>query len=156
MKGAEFHPGWEKSVYPSAEFIRASLENGELYTARLEGTTAAAMVLNHACAPGYETIAWGVQAEPEDVSVIHALGVLPACQGKGVAGAMVREAVRLAREAGQKALRLDVLSGNLPAQKLYTAAGFQCRGTIQLFYEDTGLADFLLYELPLSARSHGR
>lgn len=149
MEGTEFHPGWKKSVYPSEEFIRTSLENGELYAARLEGTMAAAMVLNHTCTPGYETIAWTVQAEPEDVSAIHALGVLPACQGKGVAGAMVREAVRLAREAGQKALRLDVLSGNLPAQKLYTAAGFQYRGTIQLFYEDTGPADFLLYELPL-------
>ena len=42
-----------------------------------------------------------------------------------------------------------MLGGNLPAEKLYTAAGFQYRGTIKLFYEDTGLTDFLLYELPL-------
>lgn len=146
MADAEFHPGWEKGVYPAEDFVRASLEKGELYTAWRDGALAGVMVVNHACAPGYETIAWDVEAVPEEVSVIHALGVSPAFQGKGVAGEMVQGAIRLAKEAGQKAVRLDVLGGNLPAQKLYAAAGFQYRGTVQLFYEDTGLTDFLLYE----------
>ena len=149
MAGAEFHPGWERGVYPAESFIRASLEQGELYTAWREGALAGAMVLNRSCTPGYERIDWAVEAPPEEVSVIHALGVAPDFQGKGVAKALVREAVRLAGEAGQKALRLDVLHGNLPAERLYTAAGFQYRGTVRLFYEDTGLTDYLLYELAL-------
>lgn len=150
MAGSKYLPGWEKGIYPSEDFIRASLERGELYTARLDGILAGAMVMNHACTPGYETIPWAVDAAPEEVTFLHALGVSPDFQGKGVAGDMVREAVRLARAVGRRALRLDVLSGNLPAQKLYTAAGFQYRGTVKLFYEDTGLTDFLLYELVLS------
>lgn len=149
MADAAFHPGWKKGVYPAEEFIRSSLERGELYLARLDGAMAGAMVINHACVSGYETIGWAAAAAPEEVSVIHALGVSPALQGKGVAGEMVQEAVRLAREAGQKAIRLDVLKGNLPAQKLYTAAGFRYMGAVKLFYEDTGLTDFLLYELVL-------
>lgn len=153
MADAEYHPGWEKGVYPTEEFIRTSLQNGELFTAHLEGALVGAMVVNHACTPGYETIDWAVRAEPEEVSVVHALGVSPSCQGKGVAREMVQGAIRLAKDAGQKAIRLDVLGGNLPAQKLYTAAGFQYKGTVQLFYEDTGLTDFWLYELPL--RSSG-
>ena len=150
MAGAQFHPGWERDVYPSEEFVRSSLERGELFTAWLEGVMAGAMVINHACTPGYETVAWAVDAAPEEVSVIHALGISPDFQGRGVAGELVRGAVRLAREAGQKAIRLDVLNGNLPAQKLYAAAGFQYRGSVRLFYEDTGMTDFLLYELPLT------
>ena len=149
MADSEHPPGWEKGVYPSEEFLRASLASGELYTAWLEGALAGAMVSNHACTPGYETISWAVDAEPEEVSIVHALGVSPSFQGKGIAGEMVRGAIRLAKEAGQKAIRLDVLPGNLPAQKLYTAAGFRYMGAVKLFYEDTGLTDFLLYELPL-------
>ncbi len=149
MADAEFRPGWEKGVYPTEEFLRSSLWNGQLYAARRDGVMAGAMVVNHDCTPGYEAIRWAVPAEPGEVSVIHALGVSPAFQGGGVAKELVHAAVRLARSAGQKAIRLDVLGGNLPAQKLYTAAGFQYMGTLKLFYEDTGLTDFLLYELPL-------
>ncbi len=149
MAGSKYLPGWEKGVYPSEDFLRASLENGELYTAWAGEVMAGAMVLNHACTPGYEAISWAVDAEPEEVSFLHTLGVAPAFQRRGVAGEMVRGAIRLAEEAGQKALRLDVLAGNLPAEKLYTAAGFRYMGTVQLFYEDTGLTDFQLYELPL-------
>lgn len=149
MADAPYHPGWEKGVYPTEAFIRTSIQQGELFLALLDGAIAGAMVINHQCTPGYETIAWGVRAEAAEVSVIHALGTAPARQGKGLAREMVREAISLARERGQKAIRLDVLSGNVPAQKLYTGAGFQYRDTIKLFYEDTGLTDFLLYELVL-------
>jgi len=149
MAEAPFRPGWEKGVYPTEEFIRFSLQQGELSIALLDNAIAGAMVINHRCTPGYEAISWGVQAAAEEVSVIHALGVSPAHQGQGLARQMVREAIRLAEGRGQKAIRLDVLAGNLPAQKLYTGAGFQYRDTIKLFYEDTGLTDFLLYELVL-------
>ena len=39
-----------------------------------------------------------------------------------------------------------MLGTNLTAQKLYERVGFQYRGTLQLYYEDTGLTDFRLYE----------
>lgn len=48
-----------------------------------------------------------------------------------------------------KAIRLDVLGGNIPASKLYESMGFKYIETLKLFYEDTGLTDFLLYELVL-------
>lgn len=61
----------------------------------------------------------------------------------------MRQAIHIARTKRQRALRLDVLGTNLPAQKLYTAMGFQYRTTLKLFYEDTGTTDYLLYELVL-------
>lgn len=44
------------------------------------------------------------------------------------------------------ALRLDVLGGNVPAERLYTGQGFTYRGTVRMFYDDTGWTDYGLYE----------
>ena len=46
------------------------------------------------------------------------------------------------RACGMKALRLDVLTGNVPAEKLYEGAVFRYVDTVKLFYEDTGRVDF--------------
>ena len=81
--------------------------------------------------------------------MIHALGIMPTSHGKGLGKQLVQEAIFAARKSNQKAIRLDVLSGNLPAMKLYEHMGFIYKQTLQLFYEDTGLTDFLLYELIL-------
>jgi ribosomal protein S18 acetylase RimI-like enzyme len=62
---------------------------------------------------------------------------------------MVRFAIETARAAGMKAIRLDVLKGNVPAERLYPAMGFTYVDTIKLFYEDTGRVDFELFELVL-------
>ena len=44
------------------------------------------------------------------------------------------------------ALRLDVLGGNVPAERLYAGQGFERRGTVRMFYADTGWTDYGLYE----------
>lgn len=153
MAEAEYRPGWQKGVYPTAEFLRRSIGNGELYLGLCQGELAAVMVVNHQCTQGYETIPWRVQALPEEVAVVHALGVLPSYHGRGIAKEMVQGALQIARESGQKVVRLDVLGTNLPAQNLYLGMGFVYMGTLELFYEDTGLTDYLLYEYPLPPRS---
>ena len=45
-----------------------------------------------------------------------------------------------------RTLRLDVLGGNVPAERLYTGQGFARRGTVRMFYADTGWTDYGLYE----------
>ncbi|HIX25334.1 MAG TPA: GNAT family N-acetyltransferase [Candidatus Lachnoclostridium avicola] len=149
MEGAQYHPGWEKGVYPDPEFIRESMEEGELFVLEKDGGIAGAMVINHQGTDGYEQAAWKVSAAPEETAVLHALGVLPAYQGQGLAKRLVRAAGRIAVENGCRAVRLDVLEGNLPAKKLYESVGFQYIERMELFYEDTGLAGFWLYELEL-------
>jgi hypothetical protein len=44
---------------------------------------------------------------------------------------------------------LDVVPGNLAASRIYLQEGFVLVGTQQIFYEDTGLADFNMYECVL-------
>ncbi len=54
--------------------------------------------------------------------------VRPQSRGKGVANALMREIIRRAREVeGVEQITL-VASANLPAQRLYTALGFQSYG----------------------------
>lgn len=150
MQDAEYKPGWEKEVYPADADLMTALEKGHLYTGRLEdGVIASAMIVNSAGNDGYRNAEWPTPAAEEETAVIHALGVMPAHSGEGLAKEMVRYAIELARQGEKKAVRLDVLGGNLPAERLYTSVGFRYVQTVSMFYEDTGWADFLLYELPL-------
>lgn len=149
MRDAEYQPGWEKEIYPSDAELREALEAGWLYTGREDGGIAAAMIVNHRGNDGYRQAQWPTPAGDGETAVIHVLGVMPRCSGRGLGGEMVRYAIGLARRQGKKVVRLDVLNGNLPAERLYTGAGFQYVQTVSMFYEDTGWTDFLLYEYPL-------
>ena len=40
----------------------------------------------------------------------------------------------------------DVRGGNVRAARLYTGQGFARRGTVRMFYADTGWTDYGLYE----------
>ena len=63
---------------------------------------------------------------------------------------MVQKAIDIAKETGMKAIRLDVLGGNIPAERLYQGFGFRYMATLKMYYEDTGWTDFKLYEYVLS------
>ena len=84
-----------------------------------------------------------------EVMVIHALGVNPHYAGNGYAKELVSFVITYAKEHKQKAIRLDVLKGNVPAEKLYSSMGFKYLCTLPMYYEDTGLTDYELYELSL-------
>ncbi|MBS4892727.1 MAG: hypothetical protein KHX63_08960 [Veillonella sp.] len=57
--------------------------------------------------------------------------------------------MKYAKENKQKSIRLDVLKGNVPAEKLYSRMGFKYLCTLPMYYEDTGLTDYEIYELSL-------
>lgn len=146
MQEAEYKPGWEKNVYPTQEFLLNSIKAGELYLGEKEGTIAACMIVNHLYNDGYNTISWAVKAEDAEVLVIHALGVYPLYAKQGLAKQMVQRVVETAKENRIKAIRLDVLEGNIPAEKTYTKMGFVYRDTVKMFYEDTGWTNYKLFE----------
>lgn len=146
MADVAFHPGWKKDVYPSQDLLTNSIKAGELYIGTSDGEILSCMILNHQCNDGYREIKWTVDASDTEILVIHALGVAPAWGGRGLAKEMVDYALDIAKELQIKTVRLDVLSGNLPAIKAYTKMGFQYMGTVQMFYEDTGWTDFQMFE----------
>ena len=65
--------------------------------------------------------------------VIHALGVDPEKAGKGYGRKMVQFAIDTARQNQQKVIRLDVLKGNVPAERLYSGMGFCYLHTLPMF-----------------------
>lgn len=63
---------------------------------------------------------------------------------------MVKKVIEIAENIGQKAVRLDVLNGNIPAERLYLKYGFRYVDAVQMFYEDTGWTAFKLFEHVIS------
>ena len=149
MQDSPYLPGWEKDIYPDNEYLRAVIDRGELYVGELGDEIAAAMVLNHDCNESYASAVWPTQAMREEITMIHILGVHPRFAGRGLAKELVDWAIAQGGKEGQRAIRLDVLKGNLPAERLYQSKGFRYVDTIQMFYEDTGWMEFKLYEYPL-------
>ena len=146
MAGSTVYVGWKKDIYPSPEFLADSIRRGELYTVLEKDQIVGAMVFNHEYNEGYRNFQWRTEADDSEIMVIHALGVHPNYAGKGYAKAMVQRAIDLARANGMKAIRLDVLEGNIPAEKLYIGFGFQYMATLKMYYEDTGWTNYKLYE----------
>ncbi|MCR5138494.1 MAG: GNAT family N-acetyltransferase [Oscillospiraceae bacterium] len=140
---------WKKDVYPSPEFLRSSIDHGDLYFCRDGERMAGAMVLNHEYNVSYSNYQWQTAADDSELLIVHALGVHSDFTGKGFAKAMVQKAIDIARETNMKAIRLDVIAGNIPAERLYQGFGFQHVASLQMYYEDTGWADFNLYEYVL-------
>ena len=149
MQSSPYLPGWEKEIYPTNEYLRESIARGEMHVGEIAGEIAAAMVINGDCNEGYTKAQWLVRAEPEEAAVIHILCVHPRHAGRGYAKQLLDWAIAHAKQQSKKAIRLDVLKGNLPAERLYRSKGFQYIDTLQMFYEDTGWTDFELFEHPL-------
>lgn len=146
LKDSEFNSLWKKDVYPSNAYIRESIEKGELWVYEMDGRIISGMVLNHDCNDGYRDIKWPTKAEKNEVYVIHAFGVLPSIHGKGIGSQMLKNAIAYSADNSVKVIRLDVLSDNIPAVRLYTKNGFSYVDTTCMFYEDTGWTDFKLFE----------
>lgn len=145
----EYGAGWKKDIYPEPNYLKTSINKGELYIGLKEDKIIGAMVFNQDCNESYKEFQWPTQAEVHQVMVIHALGILPQYGGKGYGKKMVQFAIETAKKAQQRVLRLDVLKGNLPAEKLYLSMGFVYLHTLPMFYEDTGWTDYQLYEYKL-------
>ena len=137
---------WKKGVYPIEADFQKAIGAGALYLGELEGRLAAGMIITQGTDKSYGDAPWRVDASDDETAVIHTLGVSPTLAGQGVGLQMMDQAAGLAREKGWKALRLDVLEANVPAQRFYERAGFVYIETKRIWYESTGLASFLLYE----------
>lgn len=70
---------------------------------------------------------------------VHDVAVLSSHRGRGIAEQMLALAETIARERGAVKMTLEVLSGNVPAVKLYTRIGYEgyqldpAMGTAQFF-----------------------
>ena len=146
MEGSKYNPCWKKNIYPSDDYIKKAVEAQQLFVGLNEGRIATAMMLDNNPNPGYVDVDWQKEIPQHEAMVVHIFGVHPYFTGRGYAKKMLAYAIKYAKENGQKALRLDVLSGSVPAKRLYEKIGFKEIVTVDMFYEDTGWTKFDLYE----------
>lgn len=150
------HARWHSENHPAPEEVRAWAESGTLHLALAAEETAGAgeqiagvVVLDHESPQGYQEASWANDAAPGEVLIVHALGVLPGFQRRGIARFLVDSALRTARERGCRAVRLDAYVENTPARELYIRCGFTDLGEHSIHYEGTDLTRFHLFEYVL-------
>ncbi len=146
---SEYPPGWQKEVYPTTEMLCTAIRQEELFLGLEKGEIIAAAIVDHEGNESYRSCDWPTKAAPEEVTMIHALGVHPGHTRQGLARQLLDAIIARAKDCSQRCIRLDVLKGKLPAERLYQAAGFHLLHELEMFYEDTGWTLFLLYELAL-------
>ena len=149
MQGRPYCPYWKKGVYPTLEDLEPAIERSEMVLATEGGRIAGAFILNHTQGAGYDRVPWETAAAPGEAGVLHLLAVHPDFQGRGLAKALLADAVERSRSKGDRVLRLDTLTWNLPGRRLYEGFGFRWRGDFEETYPTTGTIPFSMYELPL-------
>lgn len=138
--------GWVVGIYPSYEMIQTAIDNNHYYVIEEDGIILGGMSLNEEYTEGYEKVNWRIDARVGEFLSLHALGIMPEGRGRGLAKQLVNFAIEFAKENNYKAIRIDVYGVNDVAKKLYPSVGFEFVEQVQLYYEDTGLADYLMYE----------
>ena len=130
---------WQKRKHPTIDGIKAYIEEGNMYLYKENDAIVGAMAVTMYQGADYRAIEWARLLEDDEVAVIQA-------QGKGIGSEMIREAIRLAKTNGMKAIRLDALASNTPAHRTYKSLGYEYRGQQHLYAENTGWTDFYFFE----------
>ena len=138
---------WSKRKHPTLEGIKAYIEEGSMHLYKEDNVIVGAMAVTMYQGEDYHAIEWLQQVADDKAAVIHILAVNPDYQNKGIGTEMILEAIRLAKENGMQAIRLDALASNTPAHKIYERLGFEYRGKQYLYAENTGWTDFYFFEL---------
>ena len=82
--------GWKREIYPTRQTAIDSLERDDMYVAELEGSVAAAGIINQIQVDVYAGCGWVYKGPDDDVSVLHTLAVDPDARGMGIGPAFVR------------------------------------------------------------------
>ena len=147
---ADFLHDGNKGGFPSEDMVASAIERAEQFVGIEDGRIAAAYIMDHECDDAYDEIPWATEGETHEISILHALRVLPEYGGRGFSKQLVEHAIETARERRQKALRLDCIEGNDVPQRMYRSYGFEPAGVADITYPDIGVPrKFILYELQL-------
>ena len=140
---------WVYRQYPTDNMIESYIADGNMFFAEEDETIIAAAAVTFFQNDDYHCVKWNVEAKDDEVAVIHILCIHPNKQGCGLAKKIVNEIIDMAKTKCMKAVRLDALSCNTPAHRLYEGLGFIKCGICNWYASNTGNIDFYLYELTL-------
>ena len=145
METGTNYPKWRRD-YPDRNSVVSAYQRGNQYICLSEGGLSGAFVLNDDPGGAYEKGDWSVFLEKGEYRVIHTLAVDEAHRGCGIASEMVRYSLEKSKQEGCRAVRVDVVPDNYPAQKLYTRLGFTFAGEKDLERGIPEIPAFRLFE----------
>ena len=143
------YPKWMYKIYPSESWVKQMTEAGEQYICVDGKKIVGAFVLNADPQGNYRKGNWSQDRPDGAYMVLHALAISPEMQGHGLGAEVVRFCTEKAKADGYKAIRLDIVPGNIPAKKLYEKTGFRYVVDADLERGIPHIPTFSLFELNL-------
>ena len=124
--------GWQRGVYPTEDTAHQGVVRGDLFVLEEDDThkILATAIINHIQMPSYAMGNWSIQADGDEVLVLHTLVVSPQASGKGIGTTFVAFYEQMARERGCKTLRMDTQAKNTAARTLYRKLGYKEIGIV--------------------------
>ncbi len=130
LEGAQYSPLWQIGLYHCIEDIKNHIKNKDMYISIIDSRIAGALAtVNHG-----------------DYSSLHLFAVHSDFRNQNLGGMMMNKLFEIAKERSNSKIILDVVKGNLPAEKLYQKTGFKYIGEKTEFIERIGKVDFNIYE----------
>ncbi len=140
---------WIYGLHPAKEQIEYYIKSGFMYSFEKNGEIFGAVAITPFQGTEYQDIDWQIVCNNNEVSVVHLLAVNPDHQSCGIARKIMRNAVDIAKSNSSKAVRLDAISCNIPAHKLYRSIGFEKISIRNWYADNVGNTEFYLFELLL-------
>ena len=138
------YPKWKYKEYPTEASVKLKVSEGSQYICEEDGKIIGAFVLNTDPQGNYAKGKWSQNIPLGEYMILHTLAIDYDIQKKGLGTQVVQFCINKAKADGYKALRVDIVPGNIPAQKLYEKNGFKYVGDEDL---DRGFDDIPLFSL---------
>jgi len=120
------------TAYPSRQIILSDIQEDNLFLCRKSFTSVGVVCLNESEPAEYEGLRWNYSGK---FLVVHRLAVHPGWRNMKVAGELMDYALDYAKEKGYNSIRLDAITTNPQALRIYERCGFKDVGEIHFSYQ---------------------
>lgn len=141
--------GWIRGVYPTEETARQALAREDLFVQEEGGHIVGAAIINQTQVDAYDGGQWTIEAEENEVMVLHTLVIDPEAAGRGYGKRFVAFYEDYAREKGCKVLRMDTNCRNTRARAVYQALGYREAGIVPCVFNGIEGVELVLLEKSL-------
>ncbi len=116
--------------YPERETLQADIDLDQLYVFAEGECVHAVAALSRLPEPIYDALEGDWLCDGRYLT-LHRMAIDDSRRGKGLAGGMLEEALRIARQGGCASVRADTHRGNVAMRRFLEKAGFQYCGLVR-------------------------
>lgn len=120
------------TAYPSVDTVISDIRERNLYIFQADRITTGVFCMNTDQPAEYKYLDWKYNGT---YLVVHRLAVHPAFRNQGIAEKMMQFAAEHARVKGYGSIRLDAITSNPQAMRLYEKAGYNRIGLVHFEYQ---------------------